>query len=120
VRDRIEKVEDVSDALFNEWEAELSHYSNAELRRKSEEKLRATRRQYRQLIGTMKRAEARIEPALTPFRDQVLFLKHNLNAQAIASLQSEMVAVETDIQSLIKELEASISEANAFIDSLEN
>ena len=35
----------------------------------------------------MRLAESRIEPVLKSFRDQVLFLKHNLNAKAIASLR---------------------------------
>ena len=115
VRDRIDAVEDVSEALFDEWENELEQYSNKSLRRDSEKKLAQTRRQYDQLIKAMRRAEAKIDPVLKAFRDQVLYLKHNLNAQAIASLQSELVAVESDIADLIKEMEKSIGEANSFI-----
>lgn len=118
VHERIEAVEDVSEDLFAEWEAELSQYSNQNLRRSSERKLKQTRRQYSQLIGAMKRAERKIEPVLTAFHDQVLYLKHNLNAQAIASLQSELVSVEANVASLIKEMEASIKEADAFIDTM--
>lgn len=118
VHERIEAVEDVSADLFAEWEAELSQYSNQNLRRSSEQKLKQTRRQYSQLIGAMKRAERKIDPVLTAFHDQVLYLKHNLNAQAIASLQSELVSVESNVASLIKEMEASIKEANAFIDTM--
>ena len=88
------------------------------LRRSSEKKLNLTRQRYEKLIGAMKRAEAKISPVLTAFRDQVLFLKHNLNAQAIASLQDELASVEADIESLIKEMEASISEADSFIKAM--
>ena len=42
--------------------------------------MRQTRARYDQMIGAMKRAEGKLEPALQPLRDQVLFLKHNLNA----------------------------------------
>ena len=63
----------------------------------------------------MQRAEARIDPVLAAFRDQVLFLKHNLNAQAIASLETELVSVRTDVSSLLKAMEVSIAEANDFI-----
>lgn len=63
----------------------------------------------------MRRTETRIDPVLRPFRDQVLFLKHNLNAKAIASLRGELVQVESDTDKLIKELEASIAEADKFI-----
>mgnify|MGYP002725752869 CR=1 FL=1 len=118
VHSRIAKVEDVSEALFEEWEDELKQYSSAKLRADSEKKLTRTKRQYKNLIAAMKKAEKKIKPVLTAFKDQVLYLKHNLNAQAISSLKNELVAVEDDIASLIKEMEASIREADAFITSL--
>jgi DNA repair exonuclease SbcCD ATPase subunit len=115
VSSRIAKVEDVSEALFEEWQDELQQYSNAKLRADSEKKLAETRIQYKKLIRAMKKAEERMKPVLTAFHDQVLYLKHNLNTQAILSLQSELVAVEEDIASLIREMEASIREADSFI-----
>ncbi len=118
VRNRIESVENVAGALFQEWNDELSQYSSDSMRRSSEKQLRQTKRQYSQLIGAMKRAETKIEPVLSAFRDQVLFLKHNLNAQAIASLKSELASVESDVALLIKEMEASIAEADEFIKSM--
>ena len=86
-----------------------------ELRRSSEEKMDKTYDHYRQLLTAMKRAEDRIEPVLEPLRDQVLYLKHNLNAKAIAALQGELESVEADVAHLIQEMEASIAEADAFI-----
>ncbi len=118
VRNHIADVETVANDLFKEWESELDQYSSNELRRSSEQKLRQTRQRYSQLIGAMKRAESKIEPVLTAFNDQVLFLKHNLNAQAIASLQNEIASVEANIATLIKEMEASIAEANEFINAM--
>ncbi|BBA35834.1 uncharacterized protein sS8_3902 [Methylocaldum marinum] len=118
VRKRIDDIEDVSEALFAEWENELSQYQNASLKRSSQQKLRATRQRYDQLIAAMKRAESKMEPVLLTFRDQVLFLKHNLNAQAIASLRGELDSLQTDISALIKSMEASIREADEFIKSV--
>lgn len=120
VRDRIADVEKVAKALFKEWESELDQYSSEDLRRSSEEKLKQTRQRYTQLIGAMKRAESKIAPVLSVFRDQVLFLKHNLNAQAIASLRDELVSVEADVTSLIREMESSIAEADVFISEMSN
>jgi hypothetical protein len=118
VHRRIADIEDVSEALFGEWETELGQYSNPSLRRSSEQKLRATRQRYQQMIAAMKKAESRIAPVLDKFRDQVLFLKHNLNAQAIASLQNEVGSVETNVSALIREMEASIREADGFIQNM--
>jgi len=119
VRSRIASVEDVSEALFTEWEGELKQYTNASLRQKSQKQLTQTRSQYAQLIKAMKRAEAKMDPVLAKLKDHVLFLKHNLNAQAIASLKSELTTVEGNIDALIKDLNASIHEADAFIASME-
>ena len=118
VRKNIGDVEDVSNALFKEWQAELSQYTNDNLRRASEQKLEQTRQRYSQLIEVMKRAESKIDPVLLAFRDQVLFLKLNLNAQAIASLHDELASVEADIALLIREMEASVAEADAFIKAM--
>ncbi|MBA3564943.1 MAG: DUF2959 domain-containing protein [Gammaproteobacteria bacterium] len=119
VTERIDSVENVAEALFEEWDDELDEYSNDGLRRNSERQLEETRERYGQLIEAMRRAEATTGPVLAAFRDQVLALKHNLNAQAIAALQNELVAVETDVAALIREMEASIREADAFLNAME-
>ena len=119
VRSRIAAVENVAGDLFAEWQEELNQYTSSSLRRSSARKLKETKSKYAQLIGAMKRAERKIDPVLSAFHDQVLYLKHNLNAQAIASLQSELASIETDVARLIKEMEASIKEANSFINSME-
>lgn len=118
VRDRIDAVEDVADALFDEWESELDQYLSSRLRRTSELQLKETRGHYYRLISAMKKAETKIDPVLNPLRDQVLFLKHNLNARAISSLQSELVLIETDVSRLIRDMELSIKEADQFINAL--
>ncbi|MDO6441763.1 DUF2959 domain-containing protein [Marinobacter sp. 2_MG-2023] len=115
VRDRIEAVEDVSGALFDEWEDELDLYESASLRKTSKLRLDETRELYASLIARMHQVEKRMDPVLEAFEDQVLFLKHNLNAQAIGSLQDELGQIRQDVDSLINEMEASIAESEAFI-----
>lgn len=118
VRERIAAVEDVSEALFSEWEGELGQYASSSLRQASQRKLDATRRRYTQLLAAMKKAEARLEPALVPLRDQVLFMKHNLNARAIAGLSDEVVSVQANVDRLVREMESAITQADAFIAEL--
>ena len=120
VTERIDAVEDVSEALFDEWEDEIELYSSVNLKRESAAKLSQTRREYQGLIRAMRSAEARMDPVLRAFQDQVLFLKHNLNARAIDSLQGELGSIETDVAQLIWEMEKSIAESEAFISSLED
>jgi hypothetical protein len=118
VRDRIRAVEDVSDALFSEWRSEIKQYSSDRLRKSSQQKYDATKKKYTELIKAMKRAEGKLEPALVPLRDQVLFMKHNLNARAIAGLSNELISVQTNVDRLVRDMESAIAEADAFIASL--
>jgi len=120
VHNRIAAVEDVAEALFREWKQELSQYSNASLRGESQRQLDTTRRRYEDLIKLMRRAADRMDPVLATFKDQVLFLKHNLNARAIASLDTTSRTLEADISRLIADMETSIRESEAFIKSLKN
>lgn len=115
VRKRIADVERVAQDLFKEWERELTEYTDPELRRESQRQLNLTRARYRELIGAMKRAERKLDPVLAAFRDRVLFLKHNLNARAIASLKSERAKMQADIATLVADMNRSIAEADRFI-----
>ena len=115
VRGRIEEIRDVADDLFDEWKKEAGEYSSPELRSQSEQLLRDTKERYASVVSAMQRAEATMAPVLTAFRDQVLFLKHNLNAQAIASLAGNVAAIEDDVARLVADMEASIAEADEFI-----
>ncbi|HEY8240501.1 MAG TPA: DUF2959 domain-containing protein [Kiritimatiellia bacterium] len=119
VHDRIAAVEDVSGALFAEWKAELKQYSSAELRKASEAQLNDAKARYKTLMASMKKAEGKLEPALSPLRDQVLFLKHNLNAKAIGGLTSEVASIQTKVDDLVRDLQASVAEADAFIQTLQ-
>ena len=115
VSERIDKVEDVSEALFDEWEDEIQLYTNKDLQRASKQQLRKTRSRYTKMLASMHTAEASMTPVLRTFRDNVLFLKHNLNAQAIGSLQTEFSSLEKDIDVLIQKMNEAIGQSNAFI-----
>jgi hypothetical protein len=119
VHDRITQVQQVADALFKEWREELKQYSNQDLRRRSEQQLEDTLRRFDRLISVMKVAESRMAPVLSAFKDQVLFLKHNLNARAISSLQQNAGQIQSDVKNLVREMEASIAQANAFIEQMQ-
>jgi len=120
VSDRVDSVESVAEDLFAEWQKELDQYTRADLRRNSESLLRDTRGRYKQMMQAMRRAERSMEPVLEAFRDQVLVLKHNLNAQAIGSLRNELGSIERDTARLISEMQKAIAEADAFIQSMDS
>jgi hypothetical protein len=115
VRERIAAIDSVAQALFKEWNQELAEYTNASLRAQSKRQLAATQDRYADLMRVMEQAAARMDPVLDAFRDQVLFLKHNLNAQAISALGGTTRDLQKDISRLIADMEKSIKEADAFI-----
>lgn len=116
--DRIDKVQSVAEALFQEWEQELDDYQNETFRRDSERKLKETQAKYRRLESAMKRSLDKIEPVIAALNDNVLYLKHNLNASAIGALQGEFKKVKRDIQSLISEMNQAIEQSSDFINSI--
>ena len=118
VSDEIESVEVVAGDLFEEWDEENQTYTDAVLRRDSESKLRDTQARYTEMLKTMKDAEASMKPVLDTMRNNVLYLKHNLNAQAIGSLQTTFTELEGDIDILIERMNQSIARSNEFIAQL--
>lgn len=119
VLERIEAVENVAEALFNEWEDELGDYSNQNLRKLSQQKLRVSRREYASLNKQMYRAYDNIQPVLTVLKDQNLYLKHNLNARAVDALHGEILNIQSDVDRLIQEMDVAIAEADAFISKMQ-
>ena len=118
VSDRIAAIEDVSDALFAEWQSELDLYTSDSLRSSSEQKLRDTKSSYQTMLSAMKRAEKKMDPVLNTLRDNTLYLKHNLNASAVGSLQGEFMSLEKDIAYAIKQMNAAIAESDKFLAQL--
>ncbi|SBT12605.1 DUF2959 domain-containing protein [Vibrio celticus] len=118
VSDRIAAIEDVSDALFEEWQNELDLYTSDSLRRSSEQKLRETKSSYQTMLSAMKRAEKKMDPVLNTLRDNTLYLKHNLNASAVGSLQGEFMSLEKDIAYAIEQMNAAIAESDKFLAQL--
>ena len=118
VSKKIAAVDSVAQAMFKEWKDELSQYQDANLRAKSQQELDDSKQRYAELYQMMKKSEAQMPPVLGAFHDQVLFLKHNLDAAAISSLRETAAGIDTNVQQLVQQMEASINEANAFIDNL--
>ena len=118
VTKRINSVDKVAQAMFAEWQSELDQYQDQSLRASSATKLADSKARYAQLLAAMRKSEASMAPVLAAFHDRVLFLKHNLNASAISSLSGTAAGIDASVQDLIKQMDASIDQANTFIDNL--
>lgn len=118
LRERIRDVEQIAEDLFREWQRESEMISDANLRSRSQQQLAETQRRFSRLSRAMSESEAGMNPVLTKLRDQVLFLKHNLNAQAIGSISLEVREIEQQVDDLIDDLRVSIRRADEFIKTL--
>jgi hypothetical protein len=118
LHDRINSIDQVSNDLFKEWQKEIDGMGNRKLKRQSEAMLRSSRLQEASYLKSMRQTEARMTPVLAAFHDQVVFLKHNLNARAIGSLKGTSTRISTDVDVLLTSLDGSIAQADALIQSL--
>lgn len=119
VSERIDAVETVASDLIEEWEEELGQYEDRALRRRSEARLHETEAEVDRLLRVMHKAERRLEPVLEKLEDRVLFVKHNLNAAALAGLEREELELQRDVAGLVQEMRESIAEADRFIEQLD-
>ena len=119
VRKRIREVETVAGDLFAEWEKEIGQIGTPSLRDASQQQLSTTQQRYEELHTALLKAEQSMTPVLKQFNDYVLYLKHNLNAQAIASLKGEAASIQTEISRLIEEMNRSIRRADEFVKGLQ-
>ncbi len=119
VRDRIDKVQRAADRLFSEWESDNAEITDAALRRVPDQQLAETKLKYERMLTAMQAAESKMDPVLEQFNNYVLVLKSSLNAQAIAGLEGTVAEINDDVASLIAEMQASMAEADEFIQAVQ-
>lgn len=112
---RVNNIRTVGKDLFREWEEELEEYHNETFRRSSEKRMEERRRKYLETVHLLKSAQKYSEPALSSASDYVLFLKHNLNAQALNSLDNEIDTVQQKIKFLVEKMELATDNARNFL-----
>lgn len=120
VSDRIDSIENVATALFDEWQDEIEQYSSQTLKRQSQVQLKQTQRRYRSVVQAMHSAEKKMYPVLSALKDNMLYLKHNLNAKAIGALKGEYKTIKRDINQLIEQMNQSIADSQEFINTLKS
>jgi F0F1-type ATP synthase membrane subunit b/b' len=119
IEKRINSVKQVAEDLFKEWKEETAQINDAKLKKSSRESFLDAKAKYSKLETVMTGSTQSMYPVLAKLKDYVLYLKHNLNAQAVGSLSGEVISIEKDVAGLIKEMTASIKEAQNFINNFQ-
>lgn len=118
LHDRIQSIDQVSNDLFTEWQKEINEMGSAQLKARSTALLKDAKDRQGVYMKAMRKTEDQMTPVLGAFRDQVLFLKHNLNARAIGSLKGTSTKINADVTTLTKSIDSSMAEADRLIASL--
>ncbi|MDH3533493.1 MAG: DUF2959 domain-containing protein [Gammaproteobacteria bacterium] len=113
--EHLSDIDRVSEDLFVEWETELDLYNSASLRADQAQKLSLARKQFATMRERMQKARNRVDPVMAVLSDNVLFLKHSLNAQALSALRGQATLLEGQVDALIRDMQLAIEEADAFI-----
>ena len=118
LHDKVQSIDQVSNDLFKEWQGEINAMDNGKLKSQDTVMLRNAKARQATYMRAMRRTEDQITPVLKAFHDQVLFLKHNLNARAIGSLKNTSAGLQSDVADLVQSIDASSQEADKLISSL--
>jgi chromosome segregation ATPase len=118
LHDRIDSIDKVSQDLFKEWQGEINEMDNRKLKTQSSAMLRDARIRQASYLKAMRKTEDQMTPVLRAFHDQVLFLKHNLNARAIGSLKNTSASIQDDVTVVLASIDGSMKEADTLIASL--
>lgn len=118
VHDRVQSIDKVAGDLFKEWSGEIDKMSGGRLQAESRTLLRGAETRHASLMRQMRSSEAKMTPVVQAFRDQVIFLKHNLNARAITSLKKTVLEIDDDVKALVLDIEKSAREADRTIAGL--
>ena len=115
---RVEKVSEIGEDLFEEWENEAQNLDNKRYKRDSLQKLRGTKKQFKKMLASMLAVEKNLDATLKQFHDQVIYLKHNLNAKALGSFKGEFQSIQDDMRKLVRQINQSSQEAEEFVQQL--
>lgn len=117
VSERINKVEAIAVDLFEEWSEEADQFENKQYAKSSREQLSRTQKSFKKVSIKARASEKKMKKALSRFKDQVIFLKHNLNARVVSQLAGELKLIEKEMEGLIKEINASIETSKGFVEN---
>jgi hypothetical protein len=115
VENQLTEVRRAAKSLFRQWEDEMETFSSSVARRSSEQKYKEMQTRYDAVINAMDRVCDKFYPALSAFKDQVLLLKHNINAQAQIASGGEQAVAEREISLLTQEIDRAMAQADSFI-----
>ena len=107
-----------ADALFKDWTNSTAAIESPDLRKRSEERLNATKASYAEIGTAAQKAGDMYGPFMKALQDQITFLGHDLNPDAVASLKPDAAKLNERADQLIRSIDDTIATSNKNIGAL--
>jgi DNA repair exonuclease SbcCD ATPase subunit len=104
--------------LFQSWADSAKAMDNADLRKRTEDRLAETKSSYAEIHAAGAKAVAVYDPFMKSLKDQVEYLGHDLNASAVASLKPDAAKLHQQAKELFDAIDETVATANTNIGAL--
>ena len=101
----IKPMDRAAEQVFEQWNSDLNSFTRAEMRKRSRDRMLDTRERYDAIITAAEPAREAYEELNAGLRDCVLFLGHDFNANAVAEIESDVLALTQLASELDERLE---------------
>lgn len=118
IAERAKEMNTQADTVFKDWEGSTAGIQNADLRKRSEDRLAQTKERFSQIRTTGQQASELYGPFMKSLQDQVTFLGNDLNASAVASLAPDAAKLKAQADELYAAIDRTTAAANANIAAL--
>ena len=107
-----------ADIVFKSWADSTGAIASPDLKKRSEERLAKTKERCAQIQAAGHRVGEAYLPFMSTLKDQVTYLGHDLNAEAVASLKKDAAKVNAQAQEVTKRVDEAVATINASIGAL--
>jgi hypothetical protein len=117
LRKSIDKMRAAAEPVFEQWTKDLEAYSNPEMRARSQQRLAAARERYDSVVAAVEPVLVEYETVNQTLHDHLLFLSHDMNPAAVATIQDDVRSVAKQAAGLDGSFQTAKAAARAYVDS---
>jgi uncharacterized protein YaaN involved in tellurite resistance len=115
LRDSIDPMNANAQRVFKQWEKDLREFTSPTMLKRSEQRMEATRARYEKVREAAERAHQELVQVNKAMRDHALFLGHDLNADSIEAVKTDMREMAGDATKLESSLDRCMESAREYV-----
>lgn len=117
LRDATEPMQDAAAEVFQRWTKDMESFGNSRMRQRSQTRLDETRTRFQSIVGASQAAQIALDAFHDDMRDHALFLRHDLNSTAVASLRGDVRELNDQVKGLDTRFDATTAAARAYVEA---